>query len=142
MKQETIALVQESWQEVSPISATAAALFYKNLFLADPSLRPLFSGDMVTQGLRLMQMIGAAVNKLDDLPALVPILESLGKRHAGYGVEDRHYETVGAALLATLRQGLGEEFTPAVNAAWAEVYDVIANTMKSAANQQQAVEAL
>ncbi len=136
MKQETITLVQESWKEVSLISATAAPLFYKNLFLADPSLRPLFNGNMITQGLRLMQMIGAAVNKLDDLPTLVPILESLGKRHAGYGVEDRHYETVGAALIETLGQGLGEEFTPAVKAAWTEVYGVIANTMKSAANHK------
>lgn len=76
-----------------------------------------------------MQMIGAAVGKLNDLKTLVPILQGLGQRHAGYGVEIAHYQTVGAALLKTLGQGLGEEFTPEVKSAWTSVYGVIAEVM-------------
>ena len=80
-----------------------------------------------------MQMIGAAVGKLGDLDTLVPILQGLGRRHVAYGVQDAHYDTVGAALLLTLSQGLGEGFTPAVRAAWTEVYGVMAKVMKDAA---------
>lgn len=133
MQPETIPLVQSSWRQVAAIAPQAAALFYKNLFEADPSLKPLFKGSMEEQGKRLMQMIGAAVGKLDDLPTLVPILQSLGRRHVDYGVAPRHYDTVGAALLLTLQQGLGEAFTPEVESAWTEVYGVMASVMIEAA---------
>jgi methyl-accepting chemotaxis protein len=132
MQQETITLVQSSWSKVLPIAPQAAALFYQNLFAADPSLQALFKGNMEEQGKKLMQMIGAAVGKLNDLPALVPILQNLGQRHAGYGVQDAHYQTVGGALLKTREQGLGGDFTTEVRAAWTEVYGIIAATMIAA----------
>lgn len=133
MQQHTITLVQDSWQKVAAIAPQAAELFYQNLFAADPSLKPLFKGEMPEQGKKLMQMIGAAVGKLNDLPALVPILQGLGKRHAGYGVQDSHYQTVGAALLKTLDQGLGADFTEEVKEAWTAVYTVMADVMVAAA---------
>lgn len=129
MDQNTVTLVQDSWKQVAPIAPTAAKLFYDNLFTADPGLKPLFKGDMVAQGAKLMQMIGAAVGKLNDLGTLVPILQGLGKRHVAYGVADSHYATVGGALLKTLEQGLGPAFTPAVKSAWTEVYGVMADVM-------------
>ena len=133
MQQHTITLVQDSWQQVAAIAPQAAELFYQNLFDADPSLKPLFKGEMPEQGKKLMQMIGAAVGKLNDLPTLVPILQGLGKRHAGYGVEDSHYQTVGAALLKTLGQGLGADFTEEVKNAWTAVYTIMADVMVAAA---------
>jgi len=81
----------------------------------------------------LMQTIGAAVVGLDDLPALTPIVQDLGVRHARYGVQPEHHDTVGEALLWTLGQGLGEEFTPEVRTAWTEVYTLLAQVMQDAA---------
>jgi hemoglobin-like flavoprotein len=133
MNPTTVTLVQRSWAQVLPIAEQAAALFYAKLFELDPSLRPLFRGDLQNQGQRLMQMIGAAVGMLDDAPTLLPVLRGLGKRHAGYGVHTGHYDTVGAALLQTLAQGLGKEFSGDVEAAWTEVYGLIATTMSGAA---------
>ena len=135
MQPETVALVQSTWKQLAPIAPQAAALFYRNLFEADPSLNPLFKGSIDEQGKKLMQIIGAAVGKLDDLPTLVPILQNLGRRHRDYGVQPQHYDTVGGALLLTLQQGLGEAFTPEVKAAWAEVYGLIAKVMTEAAAQ-------
>ena len=126
-------LVQNSFTQVAPIAETAAGMFYGRLFEMDPSLRPLFKGDMEEQGRKLMDMIAVAVNGLDRLDEIVPPLEDLDRRHAGYGVEDTHYDTVGAALLWTLEQGLGAGFTPAVREAWAAAYGVLADTMKGAA---------
>ena len=133
MNDETVTLVRSSWKKVETIAPTAAALFYENLFAADPGLRPLFKGDMKRQGDKLMQMIGVAVGKLDDLPGLVPVLQALAQRHAGYGVQEAHYDTVGAALLKTLGQGLADDFTPPVRQAWTEVYGAIAGVMVAAA---------
>jgi hemoglobin-like flavoprotein len=128
-----IQLVQDSFKSVAPIADEAAALFYSRLFELDPQLRHLFKGDAKEQGRKLMTMIGAAVRGLNNLAALVPAVESLGRRHVGYGVRPSHYETVGAALLWTLRQGLGVRFTPQVEAAWTQTYTLLANTMKEAA---------
>lgn len=128
-----ITAVQTSFDKVAPIAPVAAELFYGRLFELDPSLKPLFKGDMTEQGAKLMKMIGVAVNGLNDLEAIVPAVQQLGVRHVAYGVKDEHYDTVGAALLWTLGQGLGEDFTPEVEAAWAEVYGLLATTMKDAA---------
>ena len=129
MTPHTVTLVQTSWAQVLPIAPQAATLFYANLFKLDPTLQPLFKGDMATQGQRLMQMIGVAVRQLHDVATLLPVLQGLGRRHAGYGVQQGHYATVGAALLQTLAQGLGARFSTDIEAAWAEVYGVIAGVM-------------
>ena len=135
MNDHSIQLVRESFDLVEPIAPQAAALFYANLFAADPSVKPLFRGDMIVQGERLMKMIGVAVSKLGEPEVLMPALQALGQRHAGYGVRDAHYDSVGTALLTTLRQGLGVAYTEEVQAAWIEVYGVIASTMKAAAKE-------
>lgn len=126
-------LVQTTFGKVVPIADAAAALFYNRLFELDPSLRPLFKGDLVEQGRKLMQMIGVAVNGLDRLDQILPAVQQLGVRHAGYGVRDQHYDTVAVALLWTLERGLGSDFTPDVKDAWTAAYTVLAGTMKHAA---------
>src|SRR4051812_7662124 len=108
-----IPLVQRTWNMVLLIADQAAVLFYDRLFELDPSLRGMFrSTDMGEQRKKLMQMITVAVKGLDHLDQIVPAVQALGRRHGGYGVTDAHYDTVAAALLWTLEQGLGAEWTP------------------------------
>ena len=141
MTPEQKALVQASFTQVAPIKEVAADLFYGRLFELDPSLRPLFKGDIKEQGAKLMTMIATAVRGLDRLEAIVPAVQALGRRHAGYGVAERHYDTVAAALLWTLEKGLGAAFTDDVRAAWTACYDILASTMKQAAANPQATAA-
>jgi len=132
MEQKTITLVQDSFEKVRPIAPTAAEIFYTKLFELDPKLKALFpnsEADMKEQGNKLMTMLGAAVAGLSNLPALIPVLEGLGKRHVDYKVEVSHYDTVGAALLGTLETGLGEDFTSEVKEAWTSVYATMAKVM-------------
>ncbi|MEM8868491.1 MAG: globin family protein [Verrucomicrobiota bacterium] len=133
MSEHEIKLVQDSWEKCVPIADQAASLFYGKLFELDPSLKPLFTSDIVEQGKKLMTMITTAVRGLTKLDQIVPAVQAMGKRHAGYGVKDQHYDTVAAALLWTLGQGLGDEFTPEVEAAWVKTYTLLATTMKDAA---------
>lgn len=126
-----IRLVQTTWEKIAPISETAATLFYTRLFELDPSLRPLFTSDLREQGAKLMTMLQMIVKGLDCPAALVEKACGLGRRHIAYGVKDEHYATVGAALLWTLEQGLGVEFTPKVSAAWSAAYGFLAETMKT-----------
>jgi len=131
-------LVQSTFAQVVPIAPQVAELFYGRLFELDPALKPMFKGDMAEQGRKLMSTLGMAVGSLDNLDALTPLLQDLGRGHVGYGVEDSHYDTVGTALLWTLEQGLGDTFTPDVKDAWAETYTIVATVMKDAAASVQA----
>jgi hypothetical protein len=88
---------------------------------------------MKEQGRKLMAMIGTAVNALSNVEAVVPAIQDMGKRHVAYGVKPEDYDSVGAALLWTLEQGLGDDFTPDTKEAWATVYGLVATTMKDAA---------
>ena len=126
-------LVQNTWEKILPISESAATLFYDRLFELDPSTRPLFKHtNMQEQRKKLMQVIGTAVNGLNRLDQLIPAVRNLGRRHTGYGVTDEHYSSVGRALIWTLEQGLGTDFTPEVREAWTTVYTLLADTMKNA----------
>jgi hemoglobin-like flavoprotein len=133
MSPEDQTLVRESFAKVVPIAPQAAALFYDRLFTLDPSLKPLFAGDLNEQGRKLMAMIGTAVTNLGKLETILPAVQDLGRRHVTYGVPPASYDTVAAALLWTLGQGLGEAFTSQVEAAWTEAYTVLATVMKEAA---------
>ncbi|MCC5025559.1 MAG: hypothetical protein J6386_23500 [Candidatus Synoicihabitans palmerolidicus] len=133
MTSSQINLVQSTWTQVTSTAETAAGLLYGRLLELDPSLLSLFPSDLTAQGKKLMTMLTVAVRGLDDLGKLNPTVQDLGQRHIAYGVKSVHYDTVGAALLWTLRQGLGEAFTPEVETAWTEVYGVLASTMQQGA---------
>ena len=121
-----IDLIRASWRSVEPIADTAATLFYDRLFELDPTVRRLFRRtDMTAQRKTLMQTLAVVVKGIDRLEDLVPAVEALGRRHAGYGVRPEHYDTVGAALLWTLERGLGDAFTPDVREAWATAYGTL-----------------
>ncbi|HEY3848500.1 MAG TPA: globin family protein [Acetobacteraceae bacterium] len=126
-------IVQTSFAKVAPIADTAAILFYEDLFRRDPRLRSLFKEDMTEQRQKLMGMLGTAVANSRQLEKVEAAVEALGRRHAGYGVKMADYDTVGAALIATLEKGLGDDFTPEVRDAWLAFYTVVAGKMLAGA---------
>jgi hemoglobin-like flavoprotein len=128
-------IVKSTWSQVVPIADRASTLFYDRLFTLDLSLRPMFEDvDMKEQRKKLMQALASVVNGLDHLDSLIPVLENLGRSHRRYLVTDQHYETVGAALLWTLEQGLASTWTLAVESAWMAAYQAVAGIMRRAAN--------
>jgi hemoglobin-like flavoprotein len=135
MTSQQIDLVHTSFAQVRATPDAVAALFYNKLFELDPSLRPMFRGDLTEQGRKLMQMLSFAVSSLRRLEQIVPAVEDLGRRHASYGVRDQHYATVAAALLWTLEQDLGAGFTPEVKAAWVAMYGIVTSAMQRGAAQ-------
>ena len=138
MDKQQIKLVQDSFERIRNQRDEVAAIFYHNLFKLDPSLRPMFPSDMAVQRAKLMATLAFVVEGLDQLERLVPAVEALGVRHAQYGVEDRHYATVGATLLQTLRQGLGPALSSEAEAAWARAYGILADVMMNAAGRELA----
>jgi nitric oxide dioxygenase len=92
----------------------------------------MFPEDMSGQRKKLGATLKLAVSALTDLDALVPALESLGERHAGYGVRGGHFDVVGAALLSALSRLAGDAWTTDLERAWAHTYGLVATTMREA----------
>jgi len=134
MTAEQKRLVQVTFQQVLEKSDVAAALFYSRLFELNPELRSMFKGNLIEQGRRLIQIIGALVNMLDHLDDLVAMAQGLGPRHASYGVREEDYKTMGDALIWTLQKSLGPAFTTEMEIAWATVYRLLASVMQTAAS--------
>lgn len=136
MDEQTIRILETTFAEFARNKDESAALFYERLFVLDPSLRRLFvNADMKSQQTKLVAAIGLVVGSLRDLSRVVLILEDLGSKHVGYGVEETHYETVGTALIQTLALSFGERFTPDVRAAWTLAYGVVSGVMIAAARR-------
>jgi hemoglobin-like flavoprotein len=139
MTPEQVQLVQQSFAKVAPISDQAAKLFYGRLFAIAPEVRPLFHGDMDEQGRKLMATLAVVVNGLARLDSILPAASALAKRHVGYGVQPSHYRPVGEALLWTLEQGLGPDWTPKLAQAWTTAYVTLSQFMIGAAYGRDAV---
>lgn len=135
MTPDQITLVQESFEKVKPIAPQAGAMFYDRLFTIAPQVKPLFKGNMDEQGEKLMATLAAVVAGLKNLDIIVPIAENLAKRHVTYGVREEHYAYVGEALLWTLEQGLGKDYTPETRAAWEDAYKVLSGVMIDASKK-------
>jgi nitric oxide dioxygenase len=140
MTPDQVALVQDSFAKVVPISEHAAELFYGRLFEIAPEVKPMFHGDMAEQRRKLMVTLGVVVAGLTRLETVLPAASALAKKHVGYGVKDEHYPVVGAALLWTLAKGLGDAWTPETADAWTTAYGTLSGYMISEAHGAQAAE--
>lgn len=140
-------LLRDSWRLVTPISETAAELFYKKLFELKPEYRSMFPEDMSSQRRKLMVALTFIVKASDwaqeswaeDVPKeddLMLVVLALGRRHTLlYKVPDEGYKHVGEALLWALNMGLGQAFTPEVKAAWTKIYVLVSNIMRIGGRQ-------
>lgn len=124
-------LVRHTFGKLTNKSQDVAQLFYDRLFEISPEFKPMFKNNIKEQGMKLIQMLSVVVMSLDKLDTLLPGIQAMGKRHVTYGVKKEDYTKVGEALLWTLEQFLGEDWTPEIKEAWVEVYALMSNAATS-----------
>ena len=133
MTPDQILQVRASWPRVVEQADSLTQCFYARLFDIDASAALLFAGvDMAAQRVKLAQALTVVVYALDDTDRLLPALAALAKRHARYGVEDRHFDSVGDALLWALAEVLHNDFTAELREAWSTAYALVASVMRRA----------
>ena len=133
MTPDQITLVQDSFAKVEPIADQAGKIFYDRLFEIAPNVQLYFSGDIGAQGMKLMTTLGVVVKGLSNLDSVIPVAEHLAVKHLEYGVKPEDYHPVGAALLYTLKTGLGDAFDAETEAAWTTAYTTLSGVMIKAA---------
>src|SRR3954469_21633548 len=133
-----ILLIRQSFARLEFKGEKLGVAMYEHLFRLEPSLRPLFKGDIKAHAVRLMAAVGQVVDALDDLRPLLNDLRALGARHVRYGAEPRHYVLVEQALMRALGDTLGMSISSEAKDAWAQAYRILADVMMMAAAQNQA----
>ncbi len=142
MELSQVELVQSSFAKIIPISDQVGELFYKRLFELNPSFRHLFKQDMKTQQRKFMSALAITVEGIRNPEGIINCVQKLGRSHAGYGVKAEYYENFQESLLWALQQGLAEDFTPSVKAAWTEAYGFLSEIMKEAAAEVEPTKSL
>ncbi len=137
MTATNINMVKNSWVLVASIDREiVGGLFYNKLFEIMPEVKPMFNRSSIPeQSRKLISMLSYVIARLDRIDQVIDEIRNLAKRHTNYGVQDRHYDAVGEALLWTLEQGLGSSWNQSVNTAWKEIYSTLAAAMISASHE-------
>jgi NAD(P)H-flavin reductase/hemoglobin-like flavoprotein len=128
-----VRLIRDTWAKSEPFIPEISQFFYGMLFTLAPATRDFFPINMEVQRGRLVRALVHIVQMVDRPDDLVPFLTQLGRDHRKFGVIPRHYEAVGTALLAALKNHLGPDWTPEVERAWAEAFTIVARAMQEAA---------
>jgi methyl-accepting chemotaxis protein len=126
--------LETSFDLIAPHGEELVDTFYRRLFVAAPSVIPLFAGsDMDRQKTKLLATLVLVRKSLRNLDAIVPKLHELGERHGAYGARAEHYPVVGAVLIASMAELAGDSWRPEYERAWSDAFVVVAGAMLSAA---------
>jgi len=126
--------LKKSWDEVARYGDQVPLFFYSTLFLSHPYTRGMFPVSMANQRDKLVTALGRVISHVDDLDAVVPTLQQLGRDHRKFAVVRDHYPAVGAALLATLEHFSGPDWTPELAKDWETAFGIVAQVMIEAAD--------
>jgi nitric oxide dioxygenase len=128
-------IIKTTWSFVISDRELTGEMFYQRLFELDPALRPLFQHDMEQQTKKLIDMITYMVSRMQSMPEIQKDINAMAVRHAGYGVRDADYATVGEALLWAIENRLEDQWDEETRLAWSELYQIWATSMMAAANE-------
>jgi nitric oxide dioxygenase len=132
--------VQETWLSVAALDPILVGdIFYLRLFQICPEVRPMFQNSLPEQSKKLLYMLNYIIARLDKLDDIMVDIKKLAQRHCHYGVHVAHYHAVGSALLWTLEQGLGHNWTEDAESAWADCYQLLATAMINASKHVESL---
>jgi len=103
--------------------------FYDALFTHAPELRSMFREDLEGQGMRFMQTLAVILSKVRDPDELGAQLSDLGATHKVLGVKQAMFAPMEEALIDTIRNALGDDFTPDLEALWRQAYGQIGDEL-------------
>jgi len=129
-----ILIVKTTWSYVISQPEMTGEMFYEKLFELNPALRAMFPTDMEQQVRKLIDMITYMVSRMQNMDGIQKDIDAMAVRHAGYGVQDAHYATVGQALMWVLENRLEAHWDEEARESWTELYALWADSMIRAAH--------
>lgn len=132
LSNQTVAIVKSTAPILEEHGVALTRHFYRRMFEHNPEVAPFFNPANQAAGKQQRALAAAIVAyaaNIDNLGALGQAVELIAQKHASLMIQPEHYPVVGANLLASIREVLGEGATDAVLAAWAEAYGLLADIL-------------
>ncbi len=129
LSDDQLTLIRQSFDVLRQEMKPSSTFFYENLFERAPELRPLFRDDLAGQGMKFLSTLAVIVDNLHRPEDLAERYADLGALHRIVGVTGPMFEPMGEALIATIKNALGERYTLDVEAAWRVAYRDMADEM-------------
>lgn len=129
LNQKTIDIVKSTVPALKEHGLEITKTFYKNMFANNPEVKPLFNMDKQESGEQpkaLAMSILASAQNIDNLPAIMPVVNKIAKIHCNVNVKPEHYPIVGKNLLIAIKEVLGDAATDEIIEAWGKTYEVLA----------------
>ncbi|WP_299493078.1 NO-inducible flavohemoprotein [uncultured Shewanella sp.] len=104
--------------------------FYNRMFTHNPELKNIFNmGNQATgkQPFALFNALAAYAQHIDNLEVLTSALSRINHKHTSLNILPEHYPIVGHHLIETLRELVPDAFTPDVEEAWTQAYNLLAD---------------
>lgn len=138
LDQKTMEIIKSTVPALRAHGVEITTTFYKNMFSRNPEVAPLFNMDRQKSGEQpkaLAMTILAAAQNVDNLGAIMPVVEKIAVKHCDCGVKEEHYPIVGENLLLSIKEVLGDAATDEIINAWGATYGVIAQVFIDVENR-------
>jgi len=122
LSERQMTLIRDSFDMLRDDIEPRSIQFYDALFEHAPHLRDMFREDIAGQGMRFMSTLRVIIDNLHNPDAMADRYSDLGEGHKAMGVKAVDFEPMGRALIETLANALGDDFTPETRAAWQAAY--------------------
>jgi len=130
LDQKTIEIIKSTVPVLEKHGETITTRFYQLMFGNHPELLNIFNHANQKQGRQQKALAGtvyAAAMYIDNLEAILPVVQQIAHKHRSLGIKPEHYPIVGKHLLLAIKDVLGEAATDEIIDAWADAYNVIAD---------------
>ena len=130
LDQKTIEIVKSTVPALQAHGLEITKHFYQTMFTNNPEVKAFFDMNKQASGEQpkaLAMTVLAAAQNIDNLGALLPAVQKIGKRHVEVGILPEPYPIVGQNLLIAIKDVLGDAATDEVIEAWGKAYGVIAD---------------
>lgn len=129
MNQETMQIIKSTVPVLREHGVAITTRFYQRMFENNAEVAPMFDMARQRNGEQpkalAMAVMGAAEN-IENLSAIMPLVQNIGARHVAFGVKPEHYPIVGSNLLDAIKEVLGDAATDDIMKAWEEAFGILA----------------
>ena len=124
-------LLMNSLEHLAGSEPRIVERFYPLFFARHPEVQELFGEHSVSEREEMVrETFVSALAYLEEEPWLGENLEAMGKSHEEYGVEGHMYDGFIEAMLDTLEEVVGADWSQELREAWFEVLTGLASTMR------------
>ncbi|WML50492.1 NO-inducible flavohemoprotein [Neobacillus sp. PS3-34] len=119
----TLPIVQEHGEAITK-------RFYQRLFENHPELKNIFNMTHQKTGHQpkaLANAVYGAAANIEDMSAIMPVLERIGQKHRSLQIKPEQYPIVGENLLGAIKETLEDAATDEILDAWADAYSIISD---------------